>query len=103
MGVMCRFSCRRRDPLTRSCYEPNLEQRGILTTAQHVARSTTACMLDDLASEQCSICSTASWASNARYARQRARRAMLDMLDNELGEQCSTCSTASLANKGNLL
>ncbi len=48
------------------------KQRGILTTAQHVARSTAACMLDGLASEQCSTCSTASWASSARHARQRA-------------------------------
>jgi len=72
-----------------NCYEPSSEQRGILTTAQHVARSTTACMLDDLANEQCSTCLTTSRANNARvrHARQRAKRAMLDMLDNEHSEQ----------------
>jgi hypothetical protein len=75
--------------LTR-CYESSSEQRDILTTAQHVARSTTACMLDDLASEQCSTCSITSWASSARrarHARQRAERAVLDMLDSEHSKQ----------------
>ena len=47
------------------CYEPSLEQRDILTTAQHVARSTIVYMFDDLTSEQCSTCLIASKANNA--------------------------------------
>ena len=41
--------------LTR-CYESSLEQRDILTTTQHVARSTIVYMFDDLTNEQCSTC-----------------------------------------------
>jgi len=65
------------------------EQRDILTTTQHVARSTTICMFDDLASEQRLTCLTMSKASNARvrHVRQRAKRAMFDMFDNKLSEQ----------------
>jgi len=48
------------------CYEPSLEQRDILTTAQHVARNTIVYMFDDLTSEQCSTCLIASKANNAR-------------------------------------
>jgi hypothetical protein len=83
------YICRKAIART-TCYEPSSEQRGILTTAQHVARSTTACMLDGLASEQCSTCSIASWASNVRrvrHARQRAKRAMLNMFNSEHSKQ----------------
>jgi len=77
------------DSLKLFCYESSSKQRDILTTAQHVARSTTICMLNNLTSEQCSICLTASRASSAytRHARQRAKQAVLDMLDSERSEQ----------------
>ncbi len=72
-----------------TCYEPSSKQRDILTTTQHVARSTTIYMLDDLVSEQCSTCSTTSKANNVRvrHVRQRAKRAIFDMFDNERSEQ----------------
>ena len=80
-----------------TCYEPSSKQRDILTTTQHVARSTIVYMFDDLTNEQCSTCSTTNKASNVRHVRQRAKRAMFDTFDNEQSEQYSTCSTTNKA------
>ncbi len=62
----------------------------MLITTQYVARSTIACMFDDLTNEQCSTCLTTSKANNARrvrHVRQRTKRATFDVFDNEHDEQ----------------
>jgi len=63
------------------------KQRDILTTTQHVARSTIACMFNNLTNKQCSTCLTTSWANNVQHVWQRVERTMFNMLDNEHNKQ----------------